>query len=277
MTAIPSHPDNPDLDRTWHPAWRECLRYEPQLLQFEPDPEFTFASFIHSDSAQLAIGTIRQFDRASHTNLTLVGDPGTGKSHLLQAAVHDWRERHGNDQAIYIDILAELPHEEPPASRARQQRASHHEGWLSDFLARAEGRQMIAVDNMDRLAALPLLQEAVLYLFNALYRGGGRMLGASRTPLNQLVPALRRDLASRLLLGVEQQLLPPDDDLLPAILHKMTRDRQVHVQPELLRFLVCRLPRTIPAYASAIDQLDRAALLHQRPMTIPLAKEVLGL
>ena len=253
-------------------ASNECLRHEQRLLQFDLDPVFTFANFVPSPENDLAVEAIHHFYNAQYTSLTLVGESGTGKTHLLQATVADWRQQHGQESALYLDVLTESY-----PGRKNKRPSPTNEGWLSQFLAKTEGRQLVAVDHMDRIQELSHLQEALLYLFNGLRRTGGKMLCASQNSLSIMGKQLRRDLSSRLLWGTELLISPPNDTLLLAILRKMTNDRQVRVHPDLLKFLVYRLPRRVHAYAMAIDAMDNAAMRNQRPLTIPLAKEVLGL
>jgi len=48
------------------------------------------------------------------------------------------------------------------------------------------------------------------------------------------------------------------------------------VGAELIGFLVTRMERSYEAARALVDLLDAAALAARRPITIPLAREVLG-
>ncbi|MEO5334331.1 MAG: DnaA/Hda family protein [Magnetococcus sp. YQC-5] len=236
------------------------------ILEFGVDPIFTFDNYIVGESNRLAWQAVHMLMESEATSLTLTGDAGCGKTHLLHAAVTARWEQQGKESAVFLD---------PETLGAAL--AGGGEGELTRFLERWGDGVLVAVDNLEHLEHDPLsLQEGILFLFNRLRETGGRLLVGSRVSPQHL-EWLRPDLRSRLLWGPVMVIAPPDDGELEAILTKMATDRQVRLSPELVKFLCLRLPRRIPDYASALARLDRAGLEQQRPLTVPLAKEALGL
>ena len=244
----------------------------PQLiLSFPLDSVCTFANLLEGDGNHRAITAVQAFLRtirmaqAHATSLIVTGEEGTGKTHLLQAAVHHIHTHVGKTAAIYLDSIT-----------LQTQLQESREQVLTQFLERYETCQLVAIDNLEEVASSPVLQEGLLYLFNQM-RGtqGGLLIAGRNSP--QRLATLRPDLRSRLLWGELIPLDPPEDELLGAILLKMVEDRQVRCAPELLKFLQLRLPRCIPDYAAAIERLNDASLGLKRPLTVPLAKQVLGL
>ncbi|MEO5364651.1 MAG: DnaA/Hda family protein [Magnetococcus sp. DMHC-8] len=242
------------------------------ILNFPLDPVCTFANLVIGAGNRRAAEAVRALAEQQATPLVqwatallLIGETGTGKTHLLQAAVDLCRSCSGEESAIYLNTVA-----------LRDQLRESGEQDLTRFLERHAACRLVAVDDLEELEASTALQEGVLYLFNRMRDSNGHLLVAGqRSP--QLLEALRPDLRSRLLWGSVVPLDPPEDGLLGAILAKMVEDRQVRCSPELLRFLQMRLPRCIPDYAAALDRLNEASLGLKRPLTVPLAKEVLGL
>jgi chromosomal replication initiation ATPase DnaA len=116
---------------------------------------------------------------------------------------------------------------------------------------------------------------ALLHLYNLLAERGGHLLLPAREPPARWGIALA-DLRSRLLAAPVAELQPPDDTLLAAILVKLFADRQLGVGAEVLAYLVPRLERSFDAAARIVAALDRAALAAHRPVTVPLAREVLA-
>jgi chromosomal replication initiation ATPase DnaA len=84
------------------------------------------------------------------------------------------------------------------------------------------------------------------------------------------------DLASRLKAMPAVALGPPDDALLRALYGKLFAERQVRVADEVIDWLTARLERSGTAAARAVAALDQGALERRRPVTIALAREVLG-
>lgn len=244
----------------------------PQLIfSFPLDPVCTFSNLVVGSGNRRASEAVHALlENASGsiqgaTGLILIGEEGTGKTHLLQAAIHHRIALAGEASAIYLD-----------SSALHEQRQESREQALARFLDRYESCQLVAVDNLEKLESSPILQEGVLYLFNRMRSTGGRMLVAGRKS-PQWLDGLRPDLRSRLLWGPLIPIELPEDEMLGDILVKMVNDRQVRCAPELLKFLQLRLPRRIPDYAAALDRLNDASLGLKRPLTVPLAKEVLGL
>ncbi|GAB0056010.1 Chromosomal replication initiator protein DnaA [Candidatus Magnetaquicoccaceae bacterium FCR-1] len=236
------------------------------ILSLGVDPLFTFGNFIVGTSNRLAHAAVGGVMESPATSLLLIGEAGCGKSHLLHAAVADRQAGQGRHLAVFLD---------PEALGLAL--ADGGEGALTGFLERWSGRVLVAVDNLERIAAGPeVVQEGLLFLFNHLRACDGRLLVASRLSPVELT-ALRADLRSRLLWGQMLEIAPPDDAEREAILAKLAADRQVRMNPEVIRFLCARLPRRIPDLAEALDRLDRAGLERIRPLTVPLAKEILGL
>lgn len=83
------------------------------------------------------------------------------------------------------------------------------------------------------------------------------------------------DLASRMAALPVAPLSPPDDALLAGVLAKLFSDRQLAPRPDVIPYLVGRMDRSFAAAGRIVSALDAAALGQQRPITRPLAAEVL--
>jgi DnaA-homolog protein len=242
----------------------QCDQY---ILEFPIAPDYSFDSFVARGNNRLIVQEIMQLKSHPSLGLTLTGAAGTGKTHLLQAAVHhfqgeDHDERRG---AVYLNT-----------ANLMEQLAKQGEESLALMLARYDSYSLVAVDDLEQLQNQHPLQEAVLFLFNRVRDAGGNLLFASRTP-PQAMQNIRKDLSSRLLWGEVLALTTPSDEELGEILEKMALDRQILLSPELINFLQLRLPRRIPDYIEAITRLDRAGMGLKHRITVPLAKKVLDL
>ena len=193
-------------------------------------------SFLVAPSNETAVAWLDRWPNWPAPALVVHGPPGCGKSHLVEV----WRARSG-------------------ASTERDP------GRLSRSRARA-----LALDDAERLPA-----EDLLHLYNVMAEAEGHVLmTASRAPA--LWDAGLADLRSRVLAAPSVAIGPPDDALLGAVIVKLFADRQLQVTAEVIEFLVRRIERSFAGVRAAVARLDAAALAEKRPVTVPLAREVLG-
>jgi len=117
-------------------------------------------------------------------------------------------------------------------------------------------------------------EEALLHLYNLLAERGGHLLLTARGPASGWGIALP-DLSSRLATAIDVTVGPPDDELIAGVLVKHFADRQVRVDPAVVGFLLARMERSFAAARRVVAALDAAGLAEKRPITVPLAREVL--
>jgi chromosomal replication initiation ATPase DnaA len=139
---------------------------------------------------------------------------------------------------------------------------SHLSAW---FAAHHAGQ---VIENAD--AADP---ECLFHAWNAATRDRPLLLTSRRMPRDwgHGLP----DLASRLAATPLVRLGDPDDDLLAAVIAKLFAERGIKVGDDLVRWLVVRIERSLSAARDVVAALDAASLARRRPVTIPLAREVI--
>lgn len=84
------------------------------------------------------------------------------------------------------------------------------------------------------------------------------------------------DLASRLSATPVVTIGEPDDELIGALLAQQLARRGVPLAPEVIAYLVPRVGRSHAHVIALADALDAASLARRRSITVPLAREVLG-
>lgn len=174
--------------------------------------------------------------------MMLVGPEGSGKSHL--AAI--WA-----DEAGARSIAA---HALTPASVP---------GALATGALVVEDLDPANVDERALFHLLNLAREDEAYVLLT-----GRQLPS--TFENGL-----RDLRSRLRAIPIVSMMPPDDQLLRALLVKFCADRQMSVDESVVGYLASRIERSFVAARRTVERLDAEALRLGRPVTRALAVELL--
>lgn len=142
-------------------------------------------------------------------------------------------------------------------------------------LLRAAGRANSSLVVIDDVAALdPDGQQRLFSAINAARDGRAAVLAAG--PAAPAALDLRADLRSRLAWGLVYHLKPLGEAQKSRHLQDEARRRGLSLSDELAAYLLARVPRDMATLTALLEALDRHALARQRPLTLPLVREVLA-
>lgn len=205
-------------------------------------PRFGREDFLVSPSNERAFALFERWPDWPARTLLLLGPTGSGKSHL--AAI--WAERTG---AAVV-----------PASALGE----------ADLPTLAAGGAAV-IEDADH-GRLP--ERELFHLFNMLRERDGFLALTARSWPDAWGLSIP-DLLSRLRLAPAVEIGEPDDALIRAVLVKLFFDRQIVVDETVVEYLALRIERSLDAARRIVDSLDREALAERRPVTRPMAAEVL--
>lgn len=202
--------------------------------------------FLVAECNRLAVEWIDRWPAWPSSALVLYGPEGAGKTHLAAA----WQQLSGaqwcDAATLEVDAVGVLTERDRPSACV------------------ADAADAPGVD-----------QRALLHLYNRLAERQGHLLLTCRQPPARWSDALP-DLRSRLTAAATAALGEPEDALLAAVMVKQFADRQLRVGADLPAFVLPRIERSFAAVGHVVAALDRAALAAHRPITIPLARDVLA-
>jgi len=205
-------------------------------------PSHAEDDFLVGEGNRLALGHVLAFPGWPGPLTLITGPAKSGKSHLARI----WSERSGA-LAPEPEALAEL--------------------------ARTGGTQPLAIEDADRRG---YEETALFHLLNQSMRDRRPVLMTARAPVSSW-PYQTDDVRSRARLASAFTLSLTDDIQLSQIFVKLFGDRQVTVDPRIIRHLVARMERS-PEEASVLaERLDMLALARGGPITRALANEVLAM
>lgn len=179
----------------------------------------------------------------------LWGDPGSGKTHLLKAAVGVLQQHGARVGWLDASVM------EPP---------EFNDAWSA-----------VVLDECHLYTAVQQ-QAAFNWFVNAVSSPDGHprgVLAAGSVPPADLV--LRDDLRSRLGWGHVYQLHALSEPERRAVLRKQADARGIFLSDEVINFVLSRFSRDLSSLMQVLDQLDGYALQTQRAITVPLIKAML--
>lgn len=214
--------------------------------------DLDFANFVVGENADVA-ASVRAVTHASQFAF-LWGESGSGRTHLLHAAC---REAAANDQRIAL-----LPFQE--AAR-----------WQSEAIEGWDALDLVAIDDVHLIAGRADWEHALFALYNGLRDAGASLLITANAPPAALDIVLP-DLKSRLGAMLVYQLHSLDDEAKLEALIRKARARGLELPEETGRYLLARVSRDMHFLKDLLNRLDAASLAHQRRLTIPFVRDLLG-
>ena len=201
---------------------------------------------------QHAVRSLGDVSQAPASWLYLWGEPGTGKTHLLEAACRAAQER--GQSPLYV----------PLAEKA---------DFTTALLEDVEQVPLVCVDDVDAIAGDAAWEAALFALYEHLRAHGGMLVLAARSSPAAIGLGLA-DLATRLAAGLVYQLAPLADQEKIAALRLRAQRRGLEMTEEVANYLLTRFPRDLPSLFALLDRLDTATLAAQRRLTIPFLRSL---
>ncbi|MDP3621903.1 MAG: DnaA regulatory inactivator Hda [Polynucleobacter sp.] len=184
------------------------------------------------------------------------GEPGSGRSHLLQALVHSAELASlqnyylaSNEPVSWVKLEADLP-----------------------ALLHATRPTVIAVDDVDRLDER--LCGALFRIMNMVRESSHLhiFMTGNDAPANL---KLREDVRTRLAWGLVFQTQVLGDHEKIQALEQAATERGLVLSPDVLPWLLNRFYRDMPNLMALLDALDAYSLETKRAVTLPLVRELL--
>jgi DnaA family protein len=223
-------------------------------LQFEFQGNQTFDSFFAGNNAEIISQLKAMAGENGEQQIFIWGEPGSGKSHLLQACCH-LAKTAGKDPFY----LAFPEYNLPPTS-------------LLDGL---ENLDLVCFDDLQHIAENVAWQHELFNFYNRQRQNNHQLLIAADCPPKYL-PFTLADLKTRMGWGLNLKIQSlQDDQLIDALRHK-AHFLGFDIPPPVGKFLLTHYVRDLPALWLLLEKIDRATLVAQRKLSIPFLKKILA-
>ena len=212
------------------------------VLDLGADPTPTLDSFEVGQNAELAHQMHQFAQRSAREHFAyLWGEAAAGKTHLLQALAASGAARY-------------IAHDAPP-----------------EQFVYCDTVSLYLLDDCERLSDAGQID--AFALFNQIREAGAFMV--STGPLPPMLLPVREDLRTRMGWGLVYQIHGlSDDDKIAALTHAAAA-RGLTLSPGVLPYLLSHFQRDMRSLSGMLDALDHYSLETQRPVTLPLLRDLL--
>jgi DnaA family protein len=223
-------------------------------LPFSFNPELGFEQF-HPGANAEQVAHLRRTAAGSGERLVFLwGEPGSGKTHLLNACCRAACQLHRSVSYLPLGVLR---------------------GFGPEMLEGLEYMDLVCLDDLEQVVGDEAWEAALFVLFNRLRDAGHDLIVAAGLPSAQL-PIVRPDLRTRFGWGLTLKLHALSDQDKLAVLDLYARSLGLDLPPQVARFLLAHHRRDPSALRELVDRLDQATLAAQRKLTVPFVKAFLG-
>ena len=220
----------------------EMKNLNQQILSFDYEQNFKDQDFYVSKSNEYSFKLLNSWPKWEKNFVNLIGENFSGKSHLINIFLQNFKG---------IKITASKI--------------------TNDFLKEIKIHENIIIEDL-----LESIDENLLFtLINNIEQDNKYLIVTSTKPIVDFKFKLQ-DLNSRsknfLLSAIEK----PEDDLMYALILKNLSDRQISIDKKLIDFIIKRISRSYGKISDFIYKIDEISLKRKKPIDFKIIKEALG-
>ena len=219
----------------------EIKNLNQQILSFDYEQNFKDQDFYVSRSNEYSFKLLNSWPKWEKNFVNLIGENFSGKSHLINIFLQNFKG---------IKITASKI--------------------TNDFLKEIKIHENIIIEDL-----LESINENLLFtLINIIEQDNKYLIVTSTKPIVDFKFKLQ-DLNSRsknfLLSAIEK----PEDDLMYALILKNLSDRQISIDKKLIDFIIKRISRSYGKISDFIYKIDEISLKRKKPIDYKIIKDVL--
>ncbi len=245
---------------------------KPSIESAPIDPKYTFDSFVVGESNRYlyaAAKAVANDPGNSYNPLFIYGASGLGKTHIMHAIANQIKKEHPKKHVVYVtceQFTNEL------IERIRSGKAYSVD--VSDFRNHYRNVDVFIIDDIQFLSKKQSTQEEFFHTFNALY-GANKQIVLSADCEPSQIQLLDERLRTRFDGGLKAQVLAPDIETKIAILQKKAEYKKYILSLDVAEFIAENSGDNVRSLEGLLNKVIFAAILHEAPITLDLAKEAL--
>jgi chromosomal replication initiator protein len=234
---------------------------------FGLNPRYTFETFIvgkNNELARAAALAVAQNPGVTYNPLFLYGGVGLGKTHLMQAIGHEILKQNPDKHVLYV----------PCEKFTTEFIQAIGSGKIERFKSTYRSVDVLLVDDIQFLAGKEGTQEEFFHTFNTLHQANKQIVLSSDRP-PKAIQTLENRLVSRFEWGMIADIASPDLETRTAILETKCRERNYHLEPDIISYLAANIQHNIRELEGALNRLIAYHQLNNRAPSLESVKELL--
>ena len=233
-------------------------------------PRYTFETFVVGASNQFANAAclaVSHNPGKVYNPLFIYGGVGLGKTHLLNA-IGNFLLKHGSIDGGRICFITAEEFTNELINSLRYEK-------MDDFRNRFRKMDVLLIDDIQFIAGKERTQAEFFHTFNALYDNTKQIVVTSDKFPRDIVNFEER-LRSRFEWGLIADIQPPDLETKVAILNKKAEIENIAMPQDVAFYLASNVEHNVRVLEGSLVRVSAFASLHNVPITLELAKEIMG-
>ena len=231
------------------------------------NPRNTFDTFVVGSNNQMAHAAslaVAQAPAQAYNPLSLYGDTGLGKTHLMHAIGHTILKNNPEARVAYLST-------EKFTNEFIQ---GLQENALTRFRQRYRSVDVLLIDDVQFLAEKERIQEEFFHTFNELFESGRQIVLSSDRRASE-ISKLEARLVSRFEWGLPADIQAPDFETRLAILRTKATALRFNPPSEVLSFIAQHISKNIRRLEGALIKVASYSGVTGRPITLETTQELL--
>jgi chromosomal replication initiator protein len=247
----------------------QAVEKKKEMMPDNLDHSYTFANFVMGDANQFAASASKAVAdkplKNSYSPLYIYGKTGTGKTHLLNSIGNHIKSKNRDLNVFYTS-----------ANKFQNQFVEAVLNNATSALMQMYRKvDVLLIDDIHSLSEKEKTQDNFFHIFNELYMKGKLIVISSDKAYSELV-GIEERLVSRFSQGLHVDIQAPDYETRLAIVLKKSRDEGKELPMEIAQFIAESVTQNIRNLEGAIIKLLAAVAFGTEPLSLELAKKVLG-
>jgi chromosomal replication initiator protein len=229
--------------------------------------DYTFDTFIVGRSNEFAYAACKAVARNSEEKMNplfIYGDSGLGKTHLLMAICHEYKQKNPDSNIIYV-TSEEFGNELIYCIQTKT---------TQDFHNKYRNADVLLIDDIQFFSGKESMQEEFFHTFNKLHSEGKQIVITSDRPPKE-VKTLTDRLRNRFESGILADISTPEFETRVAIIRRKAELLDLDIPDDVADFIASRLKTNIRQLEGAVKKLKALKHLAGSSPSISMAQSVI--